>query len=111
MVMLATGRHDQLSQVEDATPRITRAENVKMNDDNYSCLGTGVSIKASYWQSMPPVGLLLTAVGLDFINENKNDINKEKQIQQQQQPLKFLNPTKTERFLMPRTLEIAFPSF
>ena len=35
MVMLATVRHDQLLQVEDATPRITRAENVKMNDDNY----------------------------------------------------------------------------
>ena len=35
MVMLATGRHDQLLQVEDATPRITRPENVKMNDDNY----------------------------------------------------------------------------
>ena len=107
MVMLATGRHDQLLQVEDATPRITRAENVKMNDDNYWCLGKGVSIKASYQRSTPPVGLLLTAVCLDFINENKNDINKEKQ----QQPLKFLNATKTERFLMPRRLEIAFPSF
>ena len=33
---------------------------------------------------------LLTAVCLDFINENKNDINKKKQIQQQQGPLKIL---------------------
>ena len=33
-----------------------------------------------------------------------------KQIQQKQQPLKFLNATKTAHFLVPRTLEIAFPS-
>ena len=30
MVMLATGRHDQLSQVEDATPRNKQAEVQKM---------------------------------------------------------------------------------
>ena len=30
MVMLATGRHDQLSQVEDATPRNKQAEEQKM---------------------------------------------------------------------------------
>ena len=33
-----------------------------------------------------------------------------KQIQQKQQALQFLNATKTARFLVPRTLEIAFPS-
>ena len=54
---------------------------------------------------------LLTAVCLDFINENKNDINKQKHIQQQRRTLKFLNATKTARFWTPRTLEIAFPSF
>ena len=37
-----------------------------------------------------------------FINENKSDVKR--------RPLKFLNATKTARFLMPRTLEIAFPS-
>ena len=57
----------------------------------------------------PPVGPL--TVCLDFVNENKNDIKKKKQTQQQRRPLKFLNATKTARFLVPRTLEIAFPSF
>ena len=47
---------------------------------------TGVSIIAGYRRS--------TAVCLDFINENKNDINKKKEIQQQRQPLKFVNATK-----------------
>ena len=41
----------------------------------------------------PPVGPL-TAVCLDFINENKNDIKKRMQIQQQRRPLKLLNATK-----------------
>ena len=55
------------------------------------------------------------AVCLDFINENKNDINKKKANSTQRRPLKFLNATKQhgfdEQFLMPRTLEITFPSF
>lgn len=36
MVMLASGKHDQLSQVEDATPRNAQSEGQKM----LRCLGT-----------------------------------------------------------------------
>ena len=51
----------------------------------------------------------LTAVCLDFRNENK-DINKKKKANSTTTTTKFFN-SRTARFLMPRTLEIAFPSF
>ena len=50
----------------------------------------------------PPVWISLMKIKMILIK---------KQIQQQPRPLKFLNATQTARFLIPRTLEIAFPNF
>ena len=71
----------------------------------------GVSIRAKFTGGLPPPVPL--PICFDFINEMKMILIIKKQIQQQQQqPLKVLNATKTIRFkLMSRTLEIAFPSF
>ena len=70
--------------------------------ENYSHI-TGVSIKTS---DRRPVGPL-TAICLDFINENKNDVNQKSKLTQRR-TLKFLNATKRAQFLMPRSLEITF---
>ena len=69
----------------------------------------GVSIQAGYRRSTAACRTSYRRL-FDFINENKNDINKKKQIQQRRRLLEFLNATKTARYLMHRTLEITFLS-
>ena len=69
----------------------------------------GVSIKAGYRGLPPPVGPL-TVVCLDFITEN-NDANKKRNKFNTTMTTDIFKFYKTAQFLMPRMLEIAFPSF